>query len=730
MLDSLTSASLFALSDLAQGLFLAAEASTWESWGHWLYNVLLVVLGLGFVIFVHELGHFLAAKTFGVKCEKFYVGFDVPIKIGPIRLPSKLAHFQWGETEYGIGVIPLGGYVKMLGQDDDPRKLKEEAERIRTQDPNAVGQDTARPALDPRSYPAKPVFARMIIISAGVIMNLIFGVLMAAVAFKIGVPYDPAIIGEVIPGDPAWKAGIQPGDKIVHVATVTDEQLSFNDMRQKVALAGIRDPNAPVSLTYERDGSKTDLSVMGTTVHSAADSKIKLLTLGIRAASTTQLSKTHAFDRHRRNEGDKPGDLKPSDVIVGVNGVPLPSVPFSDLPMGYHLERVLHPRLNESVTLQVERADGDKKKKVDVELPPVPLKTLGVSFGIESVSAVVDPSPASKAGVQLGDKPIRFNGKPIEDGLTLPFVVAGFAGKEVTLDLQRSDETLSLSWTVPVEFQLVNTISMFSPSGMELPGSGLVYKVADTVQGQAVDTASSATGLQAGDRIKQIQFVPRTDAQKKYYKDVIDSKSLLEKIPVDSAHNVQFFFEMLQILPERLPVVVDYERKGKIESTELSVQIDSVLHWPDRGLSLQPLKKTYQADGWIPALKLGVFEIWRRLGDVTEFLTLLVQGKAFNAIGGPGTIAVQATDAASQGISPLLMFLTLLSANLAIVNFLPIPALDGGHMVFLATEAVLGRPVDEELQMKLTLGGVVGLLCLMAWAIFNDYIHLSRFFGG
>ena len=134
-----------------------------------------VALGLGFVIFIHELGHFLAAKTFGVRCDKFYVGFDVPIRIGPIRLPRTLGKFQWGETEYGIGIIPLGGYGKMLGQDDDPRNAQAEAERAK------LGGQQAAP-LDPRSYPAKPVWQRMIIISAGVVMNLVSAVFLAAAA--------------------------------------------------------------------------------------------------------------------------------------------------------------------------------------------------------------------------------------------------------------------------------------------------------------------------------------------------------------------------------------------------------------------------------------------------------------------------------------------------------------------------------------------------------------------
>ena len=162
---------------------LASEPNMIQQWVTHFYNILLVALGLGFVIFVHELGHFLAAKSFGVKCEKFYIGFDVPIKIGPIRLPSKLVHFKWGETEYGIGAIPLGGYVKMLGQDDDPRRAEEELQRIRKENPNAAADDPDRVQLDPRSFPAKSVGARMVIISAGVIMNLFFGVLMAAWAF-------------------------------------------------------------------------------------------------------------------------------------------------------------------------------------------------------------------------------------------------------------------------------------------------------------------------------------------------------------------------------------------------------------------------------------------------------------------------------------------------------------------------------------------------------------------
>ena len=90
------------------------EASGWIA-------ALEVAVGLGLVIFVHELGHFAVAKLCGVKCEKFYLGFDIG--------GWKLLKFRRGETEYGIGVLPLGGYVKMLGQEDNPSRLREEIDR-------------------------------------------------------------------------------------------------------------------------------------------------------------------------------------------------------------------------------------------------------------------------------------------------------------------------------------------------------------------------------------------------------------------------------------------------------------------------------------------------------------------------------------------------------------------------------------------------------------------------
>src|SRR5262245_57823567 len=171
---------------------------SWDNFLWWLQVVPMVAIGLGAVIFVHELGHFLVAKACGVKCEKFMIGFD----IGGYKIARK-----WGETVYGIGILPLGGYVKMLGQDDDPADIAEQMRKsqVDVASDDAVpitGPDGETYYVDHRSYLAKTVPQRMAIISAGVIMNVIFAFIFAVVAYGMGVPYPPCIVSETVPGSP------------------------------------------------------------------------------------------------------------------------------------------------------------------------------------------------------------------------------------------------------------------------------------------------------------------------------------------------------------------------------------------------------------------------------------------------------------------------------------------------------------------------------------------------
>jgi regulator of sigma E protease len=151
--------------------------------------ILQVVIVFGLIVFVHELGHFLAAKWAGVGVERFSLGF------GPKLLGKKI-----GETEYLLSAIPLGGYVKMVGEE--------------------VGE-TVDPAVEQLSFSHKPVGKRFFIVFAGPFSNIFWAFIIFTITFlKFGVtvPLDIAKIGGVVPNLPAQKAGLQPADEILSVA--------------------------------------------------------------------------------------------------------------------------------------------------------------------------------------------------------------------------------------------------------------------------------------------------------------------------------------------------------------------------------------------------------------------------------------------------------------------------------------------------------------------------------
>ena len=147
--------------------------------------ILSAAVVLGLLISVHELGHFIFAKLFGVGVEKFSLGF------GP-----KVVGRQYGETEYLISAFPLGGYVKMIGESPDAELSEEEL---------------------PRSFMGKHPLKRIVIVAAGPVFNLLFAALLFISIYMIGVPAATTKIGEVVTGKPAAVAGVKTGDRVLSV---------------------------------------------------------------------------------------------------------------------------------------------------------------------------------------------------------------------------------------------------------------------------------------------------------------------------------------------------------------------------------------------------------------------------------------------------------------------------------------------------------------------------------
>ncbi len=144
---------------------------------------LSAIILLGIIIFIHELGHFLSAKQMGVKVLKFSLGF------GP-----KLAGRKYGDTEYRISSIPLGGYVKMLGEEPG-EELKAEEKAF--------------------AFNYQPVWKRFVIVASGPVFNMLFAVIIFFFVFLSGLPVLVPEIGSVMPRSPAEIAELTKGDRII-----------------------------------------------------------------------------------------------------------------------------------------------------------------------------------------------------------------------------------------------------------------------------------------------------------------------------------------------------------------------------------------------------------------------------------------------------------------------------------------------------------------------------------
>lgn len=262
-------------------------------WDFFFYTAAPFVLVLGIMIFVHEGGHYLAARLIGVRVLMFKLGFG-----------KYIWSFTRGHTEYGVAWFPVGGYVKLFG---DPTEVEGGEEEVALED---IPEADKAEALHFRPAPQK-----LLVFVTGPLMNIVLAFIIAPFIFLIGIEdipnsKGPPIVGVVEPGSAAQKAGIVPGDKILVIGG--DQINSYEQLRMKEAL------NLNKTLVYEikRQG-KGDIVKVPVLLKEATEFE------GIGKSGIGPALMLSVVDRVIEGSAAQEAQLKPGDTIFGVNGKPI-----------------------------------------------------------------------------------------------------------------------------------------------------------------------------------------------------------------------------------------------------------------------------------------------------------------------------------------------------------------------------------------------------------------------
>jgi regulator of sigma E protease len=682
------------------------------------------------VIFFHELGHFAVAKWCNVHVERFSIG------IGPI-----LWSRQKGETEYALSALPFGGYVKMLGQDD--------------MDPNQM--TSSEIAENPRSYSAKSVPQRMAIISAGVIMNVITGFLFFSTCYFFGV-YEPSpVVGSVIPGFPAWQAGIRPGDRIT---AINGEAIrSFSDLQEAVILS-----SGDVALEGMHDDG-TSFSEVLTPLKSSPGRSV-----GIRPGATTAIADTiekpelisdAGLPLEKASEEFLPGDkiiaLRPSplatetpaDAAAAVAEKPGDAVrPMLFSELRYVTARDADRELIYTVERHDKDAEGKKSKTakmVEITVPPSEIRSIGLWMAMGPIKAIQKNSIAEKAGLKVGDLILSVDdkepGKNI-DPLELPVYFGKQAGKPVKVVVKRAtsegDDKVELE-VIPGDSPGWLDSPDFKASPLSINAIGIGYQVQLRIARVLPGSEAEKLGVFKPDmKITRVDLIA-ADPEKAVpdaFGDAmsprqLDLSTMAPKEPGTLEDvNWAWAFAEIQRVPNRQIRI--YFEDGKNTGSEVLKTYESATGWYRwfrgfNGSIWQDDRELQKGDSLGDALALGIRRTKKTAVSIYMTLRSLTQGNvSADSLSGPLGIAKIGYMVAERGLIDLLMFLGFLSINLAILNFLPIPILDGGHMVFLLWEGITRRKPSSRV---IGWAHGVGLLFIISLFLFVMYVDISTLWG-
>jgi len=674
-------------------------------------NILLVMLGFGAVVLVHEFGHFIFAKLTGIKVETFSI-FVPPILVGVRRTgdgfrfrilpkffpkeddaegdgllsftigrkgkagePRPLEKGE-GETEYRIGLIPFGGYVKMLGQED-------------------VG--SAEASDDPRSFVNKPIGARMAVIAAGVTFNAISAILIFMIVFLIGINLPPAVVGGVIPGSPAERAGLKPGDEVIEIAGRRGN-LDFSNIGVAAALS---DRGEEVTLKVKHaDGSIEDFAIVAEQLVGR-----KMKGFGVLPPRSLTVAKVSDANALFENIG-----LLPGDRIKSVNG--------KDVQNHWELAEIVRDALVPEVAILAERTEGAEKgelieSEIGLEL------SFADSYEIKSESelhhiysmvprlriTIISEDYASRAGgselsLQRGDIIVAIGDVENPTYKEMRDVTTEYEQKELPIKILRTDAN-------GVENRLTVTVVPKRSQDNErvMIGIGVALDAEHPVVAETISVEDGPARL-AIPRGAVITAVDGTRVSNFY--DVVREirRNVGERVTIDYR--------------------VDEETAGAVAldvgDAKGFVTVKSTL---TDFVPFERLEKLYKAKGPIDAIGMGYKKTVMFIAQTYVTLKRLIGGLVSpkNLMGPVGIITFSYRVVSEQPLVYYIYFLGLISACIAVFNFLPLLPFDGGHIVFLLVEKIKGSAVNERIQGTIAYAGWVLVGVFFLYVTFNDIVR-------
>jgi regulator of sigma E protease len=360
---------------------------------------------LSLLIFVHELGHFLVARACGVRVLKFSLGFGPPVGFGRHRLT-----WTRGHTQYVVAWFPIGGFVKMLGENLD------EAD-----DPSLV-------AHPEEALSHKPTWQKLAVVFAGPAMNLALPVVLFMATLAIGVPRPTPVIGTVEPGAPAALAGLRPGDAIRQVG---DEPLQWwTDFEDLVRTR----PGEVLRVSYERAGEFRS-AVLELGERPSFDEFGTRVEVGWIGAGHSRLAAVLGVPSS--GSAAARAGLRSGDVVEAVAEQPVED---------WDAFSAAYAAADAPVALRVRRGDGEGAETLTLESPALgDARRLGVVPASVLIASVEPDSPAQRGGLEPGDLIVSVDGDPVWSFASFAETVRTSEGRALDLAFARGGEVQRVS---------------------------------------------------------------------------------------------------------------------------------------------------------------------------------------------------------------------------------------------------------------------------------------------